>query len=88
MNSFLALITPLGQAPGQVPEQPPVIWGPTDPFPTIPIVIPPPPPPSPEAPPEGSKPPPSTGGWGYSPEYGWGFFPGTGGTAGPKKGKG
>ena len=39
----------------------------------------------PDAPPESIvKPPPADGGWGWSPAYGWGYFPGSGG-AGPKK---
>jgi len=56
---------------------PPGIWGPGDPRPTHPIVIPEPPPVG--RPPDGNKPPPPGGGWGYSPEYGWGYFPGGGG---------
>ena len=34
---FLALITPLGGSIEQPPQQPPGIWGPTDPRPTHPI---------------------------------------------------
>jgi hypothetical protein len=37
--------------------------------------LPKPPPPFPDAPPEGNKPPPPGGGWGYSTEFGWGYFP-------------
>ena len=36
-------------------------------------------PPKPEEPPENPgivKPPPEDGGWGWSPQYGWGYFPG------------
>jgi hypothetical protein len=63
---------------------PPGIWGgANEPFPTPPIYIPRPPVPFPEPPPEGNKPPPPGGGWGYSEEYGWGFFP-MGQSAGPK----
>ena len=40
--------------------------------PEHPIVIPPPPE---VPPPTGVKPPPEGGGWGYSSEYGWGYFP-------------
>lgn len=49
-------------------------WG--DPHPAHPIVIP--PPNLPTEPPAGGagKPPPPGGGWGWSPEYGWGYFPG------------
>lgn len=44
-------------------------------------IIPPPiePPPNPETP----KPPPPGGGWGWHPEYGWGYFPMTGGKPQP-----
>src|SRR6516162_4604160 len=69
-----------GPPPGVVAPPiyyPPEIWGPTDPRPTHPIVIPGPPPVG--RPPDGNKPPPPNGGWGYSPEYGWGYFPGGGG---------
>ena len=38
MNPFLALITPLGNPPAG--GNPPGIWGPTDPRPTPPIVLP------------------------------------------------
>ena len=65
-----------------LPEQPPGIWGPTDPRPSHPIVIPKPPtdpPPTPEEP----KPPPADGGWGWHPEYGWGYFPMAGGKPNP-----
>jgi hypothetical protein len=85
---------PPGFHPGNPPErpqpQPPLtIWGPNDPRPTHPIVIPPPPPEFPANPPEGVKPPPPDGGWGYHPEYGWGYFPMTGGKPqpGPEKKK-
>lgn len=76
--------------PGPQPGQPPQIWGgpyyppiaSTGPgFPTNPIVIPRPPQPFPEPPAEGNKPPPDSGGWGYSSEYGWGYFPMAGGPA-------
>lgn len=69
---------------------PPGIWGPTDPRPTPPIPIypggtpdppgiPTEPPPNPETP----KPPPPGGGWGWHPEYGWGYFPMQGGKPQP-----
>lgn len=63
---------PINLPPGY-PGNPPGIWGPTDPRPTPPIHIPPvpPDPPTPSEP----KPPPADGGWGWSPEYGWGYFP-------------
>jgi phospholipid/cholesterol/gamma-HCH transport system substrate-binding protein len=57
------------------PGGPPVVW-PPDARPEHPIAPPPPPP-------EGVKPPPEGGGWGYHPDYGWGFFP-MGSAAGPK----
>jgi hypothetical protein len=59
---------------------PPSVWGGT---PAHPIVIPPPPPEAPSAP-EGEKPPREGGGWGYSSDYGWGYFP-AGGSPSPKK---
>lgn len=76
--------------PPVTPGGPPVqIWGPihypdqglpgAPVYPSHPIVY----PPLPLEPPEGNKPPPEGGGWGYSSEYGWGYFPG-GGSAGPK----
>lgn len=61
---------------------PPGIWGPNDPRPTPPIHI----PPMPTEPPEDPgmvKPPPADGGWGWHPEYGWGYFPGPN-NSGPK----
>lgn len=75
-------IAPGGPPPGIWPSpghpehpiyRPPGFWGPTDPRPTPPIVL----PPVPEAPPpnNAAKPPPPEGGWGYHPDYGWGFFP-------------
>src|SRR5262245_20163398 len=82
-----------GSPPG-VPTFP--IWGPPGvdwpsgpgypPSAQHPIVIPPPPtePPTEPIPPgEGIKPPPAGGGWGYSPTYGWGYFPGVGGKPQP-----
>jgi|SRR6516164_9083039 hypothetical protein len=87
-------------APGAPPGQPahpivlppnlpahPIVIPPAAPgIPTHPIVLPEPPTEPPELPtvPSDPKPPPPGGGWGWSPEYGWGYFPGTGG-AGPKK---
>lgn len=50
--------------------------------PEHPIVIPPPPTDPPQPPTEG-KPPPPGGGWGWHPEYGWGYFPGSGGKPQP-----
>ena len=54
--------------------------------PTHPIELPPDTPSPPDIPtvPSEPKPPPPSGGWGWSPTYGWGYFPGSGG-AGPKK---
>jgi hypothetical protein len=78
--------------PGPQPGQPPHIWGgpyfppyaTTGPgFPTNPIVIPRPPVDFPTPPAEGNKPPPEGGGWGYSSEYGWGYFPMHGGKPQP-----
>lgn len=40
--------------------------------------------PPPDMIPSEPKPPPPNGGWGWSPEYGWGYFPGPG-EASPKK---
>lgn len=58
------------------------IW-PSPGHPAHPIVIPP-PTEGPQPPADGmAKPPPPNGGWGYSTEYGWGYFPGSQG-AGPK----
>lgn len=58
-------------------------WG--DPHPAHPIEL---PPESPSPPditvPSDPKPPPPEGGWGWSPTYGWGFFPGPG-MPSPKK---
>lgn len=48
-------------------------WG--DPRPEHPIYWPP-PPTDPPTIPSDPKPPPAEGGWGWSPEYGWGYFPG------------
>jgi hypothetical protein len=65
--------------PPYLPGGPPVTIWPNPVHPAHPIVIPAPP----ANPPEGVKPPPEYGGWGYHPDYGWGYFPG--GTAvGPK----
>jgi len=66
-----------------MPDPPLTIWGPNDPRPTHPIVIPPPPGDVGTPPPEGVKPPPEGGGWGYSPQYGWGYFPMHGGKPQP-----
>jgi hypothetical protein len=51
------------------------------PSPSHPIVLPPVDVPPPEIPTDPSvpKPPPADGGWGWSPVYGWGYFPGSGG---------
>ena len=68
--------------PPWYPGDPPGIWGPTDPRPSHPIVIPK-PPTDPPATPTEPKPPPADGGWGWHPEYGWGFFPMTGGKPNP-----
>jgi hypothetical protein len=69
------------------PEHP-IVLPPAPPGePTHPIVLPEPPtevPPDVPTDPSIVKPPPPGGGWGWSPEYGWGYFPGTGG-AGPKR---
>ena len=67
-----------------LPEPPPGIWGPTDPRPSHPIVIPRPPVDPPEQPTQ-PKPPPDGGGWGWHPDYGWGYFPMTGGKPQPGK---
>ena len=89
---YLAVITLLHELPADArPSHPFALpgdpwWG-HDLHPEHPIVIPPPPvdPPTEPIPPgEGIKPPPPGGGWGYSPTYGWGFFP-MGQSAGPKK---
>lgn len=60
-------------------------WG-QDLRPEHPIVLPPTDPSPPDIPitPSEPKPPPAGGGWGWSPTYGWGYFPGPG-QAGPKK---
>lgn len=50
--------------------------------PEHPIVIPP-PPEQPPTDPGTPKPPPADGGWGWHPEYGWGYFPGGGGKPQP-----
>lgn len=63
--------------------KPPGIWGGSnEPFPTPPIYLPEPPPDPPTNPSE-PKPPPPGGGWGWHPEYGWGYFPMTGGKPQP-----
>jgi hypothetical protein len=73
-----------------IPPAPPIEGGP--PLPTHPIVLPEPPPEGPPILPPGDppgtivKPPPPGGGWGWSPDYGWGYFPGAGGP-GPKRGR-
>ena len=60
-----------GPGPQPRPEHP-IVLPPIEPggppvHPEHPIAYPP--------PPEGNKPPPPGGGWGYSSEYGWGYFP-------------
>lgn len=67
-------------------NKPPGIWGGgNEPFPTPPIHIPKPPDVFPGPPPDGlAKDPPPGGGWGYSLEFGWGFFPMGGPVPGPK----
>lgn len=69
------------------PEHPIVLppdpgWPGGEPHPEHPIVL---PPPNMPGPPEGGagKPPPPGGGWGWHPEYGWGYFPGSGGKPQP-----
>ena len=66
------------------PNAPPdVIWGGGNvPMPTPPIELP--PPTEPPSPPEVAKPIPPGGGWGWSPNFGWIYVPGTG-SPGPKK---
>jgi hypothetical protein len=68
-----------------LPPAPPIDGSP--PHPEHPIVLPEPPTQPPEIPtdPGMVKPPPPEGGWGWSPVYGWGYFPGSGGSAGPKR---
>jgi hypothetical protein len=91
---FVGYAWATGLAPGGGPVYPttppsaehPIVLPPTDAHPEHPIVLPEPPtevPPIPNPPTEG-KPPPADGGWGWSPEYGWGYFPGPG-QAGPKR---
>jgi hypothetical protein len=67
-----------------LPPAPPIDG--SEPHPEHPIVLPEPPTQPPEMPsdPGMVKPPPADGGWGWSPIYGWGYFPGSGG-AGPKR---
>lgn len=76
-----------GPMPGGGEGKPPGIWGGSnEPFPTPPIYLPPegtPNPPEIDFTPSEPKPPPAEGGWGWSPDYGWGYFPGPG-QAGPK----
>lgn len=75
---------PIANVPGAPGWPPPGIWpdpGPL-PHPEHPIVLPPQPIEPPENPSE-PKPPPPGGGWGWSPEYGWGYFPGGGGKPQP-----
>jgi hypothetical protein len=91
-------VFPATPPPGGGGEHPahPIVLPPTEPptggppgAPTHPIVLPEPPDiPPPEIPsdPGMVKPPPPEGGWGWSPVYGWGYFPGTGGP-GPKRGR-
>jgi hypothetical protein len=76
------------------PGGPPLgTWGGDSPWPgyaTPPIYL----PPEPIEPPPGGgdsagsivKPPPATGGWAYSPEFGWGYFPMKGGKPTPPPG--
>ena len=80
-------------SPGEPPHPAhPIVLPPSGPdgnppIPAHPIVLPEPPevsPPDPPSDPGMVKPPPPGGGWGWSPIYGWGYFPGTGGP-GPKK---
>src|SRR5262245_41919248 len=80
--AWLTGLTP-DQSP---PADQPGIWGPNDPRPTPPIAMPPAETPPPDIPttPSDPKPPPPGGGWGWSPTFGWGYFPGSGG-AGPKR---
>ena len=76
-------VIPSGEHPAHPIVLPPAAPG----EPTHPIVLPEPPevsPPDPPMVPSEPKPPPPGGGWGWSPDYGWGYFPGSGG-AGPKK---
>ena len=86
-----AWVTGLGVGGGPVfPATPPPGGGGGE-HPAHPIVLPPTEPPDippPEIPsdPGMVKPPPPEGGWGWSPVYGWGYFPGTGGP-GPKRGR-
>lgn len=70
------IVLPLPPESDLKPEHPIVIPNPGQPEHPIVIV-----PPAPEG--GGNKPPPPEGGWGYSTEYGWGYFPGKG-QAGPK----
>src|SRR5215831_15624168 len=73
-----AWVTGLGVGGGPIvpPDQPPPVDGN---HPAHPIVL---PPTDPVVPPEIPqdptvvKPPPPEGGWGWSPQYGWGYFPG------------
>lgn len=92
-----ATITGLGVGGGPMPPgegggSPPLgIWGgANEPFPTPPIAnvpgLPPtidPPPVNPPDNPTEGKPPPPGGGWGWHPEYGWGYFPMGGGKPQP-----
>src|SRR5262247_3565637 len=77
----LTIWGPTDPRPSPPIYMPPGWWGNPggwNPHPEHPIVIPPPPtePPTEPIPPgEGIKPPPEGGGWGYSPTYGWGYFP-------------
>ena len=78
---------PIAGIPGFPGYNPPGIWGPNDPRPTPPIHIPPMPPDPPDNV-EEPKPPPEDGGWGWHPEYGWGYFPMGGGKPNPAPGRG
>ena len=71
------------------PTMPPGFWGggmgpgvKPQPHPEHPIALPPIPTEPPDNP-EEPKPPPEDGGWGWHPEYGWGYFPMTGGKPQP-----
>ena len=71
---------PIGAHPEHPIYYPPGIWGPNDPRPGWGLPKP------PDGPPENAtepKPPPDGGGWGWHPEYGWGYFPMGGGKPQP-----
>jgi len=60
------------------------LWGPIGEYIDAGFPVPQPPPDIPTNPTD-PKPPPADGGWGWSPEYGWGYFPPPG-SARPKRG--